>query len=325
MRPAFLITIDTEGDDLWSRPRDIRTENARHLPRFQTLCERYALKPTYLTNYEMAIDRAYIEFARDANKRNTAEIGMHLHAWNSPPIEPLTSDDFHHQPYLCEYPERIIREKVHVMTQLLGETFGAPLSHRAGRWAMSPTYAKVLVDEGYLVDCSVTPGVSWLTEPGDPTGSGGTDYTSYPDCAYFVDLDDLRRPGTSSLLEVPMTTRARRRHALLAYLPAALKQSHAVRKGLDKVAPVRWLRPRGYNRRDLLRLVDEAVDEGRDYVEFMLHSSELMPGGSPTFRSKREIDALYDDMEALFSSLRGRFIGETMTEYHGRYAVRAAA
>jgi hypothetical protein len=26
--------------------------------------------------------------------RGTAEVGMHLHAWNSPPTEPLTADDW---------------------------------------------------------------------------------------------------------------------------------------------------------------------------------------------------------------------------------------
>jgi hypothetical protein len=40
-RPAFLITIDTEGDNLWSRPRTITTRNAHSLPRFQALCEKY--------------------------------------------------------------------------------------------------------------------------------------------------------------------------------------------------------------------------------------------------------------------------------------------
>ena len=45
-RPAFLVTIDTEGDDLWSRPREIGTRNAAFLPRFQALCEAHGLKPT---------------------------------------------------------------------------------------------------------------------------------------------------------------------------------------------------------------------------------------------------------------------------------------
>src|SRR5262252_5784664 len=96
----FIITIDTEGDDIWSKPREITTRNAGYLPRFQALCERFGFKPVYLTNYEMAMSDAFVEFGRDALARGVGEIGMHLHAWNSPPIVPLTSDDFRFQPYL---------------------------------------------------------------------------------------------------------------------------------------------------------------------------------------------------------------------------------
>ena len=43
MRPLFVVTIDTEGDDQWSwrHGRPITTHNARFLPRFQSLCERF--------------------------------------------------------------------------------------------------------------------------------------------------------------------------------------------------------------------------------------------------------------------------------------------
>jgi hypothetical protein len=68
--PAFLITIDTEGDNLWQKHDSITTENARYLPRFQQLCEKYGFKPVYLTNYEMAIDPVYIEFAKDVIARD---------------------------------------------------------------------------------------------------------------------------------------------------------------------------------------------------------------------------------------------------------------
>src|SRR5262245_11322980 len=120
----FIVTIDTEGDDIWSKPRRITTRNAEHLPRFQSLCERFGFKPVYLTNYEMAISGAFVEFGRDVLARRAGEIGMHLHAWNSPPIVPLTDDDFHFQPYLVEYPEPVMREKVKRMTALLEDTFG---------------------------------------------------------------------------------------------------------------------------------------------------------------------------------------------------------
>ncbi|BAN97921.1 hypothetical protein E05_31550 [Plautia stali symbiont] len=46
-KPAFLITLDTEGDNLWrNRSGKVTTYNVRFLPRFQALCEKYGFKPT---------------------------------------------------------------------------------------------------------------------------------------------------------------------------------------------------------------------------------------------------------------------------------------
>src|ERR1051325_7305918 len=131
-RPAFLITIDTEGDNLWAHPREITTHSAASLARFQAACEEYGLLPTYLTNYEMALCPHFQVFARDVLRRGTAEIGMHLHAWNSPPLIPLTDDDYRQQPYLIEYPTEVLQEKVRVLTDTLEQTFGVKMtSHRA--------------------------------------------------------------------------------------------------------------------------------------------------------------------------------------------------
>ena len=66
-------------------------------------------------------------------------------------------------------------------------------------------------------------------------------------------------------------------------------------------------------------MVDQVVAEKRNYLEFTLHSSEFMPGGSPTFRTDDDIERLYDHLEALFSRVRSHFGGETLAEFAGRY------
>src|SRR5580704_1154121 len=121
--PAFLVTIDTECDNAWARSYSITTRNASGLPRFQALCERYGVRPTYLTNWEIATSPTFREFGRDILARGAGEIGMHLHAWNSPPIVPLTEDDYVHHPYLIEFPKELLREKVKVMTFTLEDAF----------------------------------------------------------------------------------------------------------------------------------------------------------------------------------------------------------
>jgi hypothetical protein len=323
--PLFLITIDTEGDNAWSRPRLATTRNAEFLGRFQQLCERYAQRPTWLTTYEMIRSAVFREFAIDVLSRGTAEIGMHLHAWNSPPLEPLTTDDTQTVPYLIEYQPRVMREKIHTLTATIEDTLQTKMvSHRAGRWAFDARYAEMLLDEGYRIDCSVTPLVSWRSSLGDPAGRGGSDYSGFPQEAYWVDLDDISRPGSSNLLEVPVTidsfrsdVTARLVHGVDRLPRRLARLGSYTHRVVDRVSPpASWLRPNGRNGGPLRALTDRVVAEHRRYAQFMLHSSELMPGGSPTFPDDASIERLYDDLETLFESLHGRFQGATLTEFY---------
>ncbi|PPC67945.1 deacetylase [Pantoea sp. ICBG 985] len=311
-KPAFLITLDTEGDNLWrNRSGKVTTHNVRFLPRFQALCEKYAFKPTWLTNYEMASDPAYVEFGRDLLARGQGEIGMHLHAWYSPPEYALTDDEWRYQPYLIEYPENVLRDKVAFMTDLLENAFQRKMtSHRAGRWAFNEVYARALIDQGYLVDCSVTPRVSWRNAQGAPQGQGGTDYSHFPDRAYFLDEQDISRPGDSPLLELPMSIQYR-----YGTLTNQLRKMWNGIRGRQRGPSVNWLRPVGGNLAQMKQVAEQTLSQGNDYVEFMLHSSEFMPDGSPTFKTEADIERLYDDLEGLFSWLATRTQGMTLTEF----------
>jgi hypothetical protein len=319
--PAFLITVDTEGDDLWSQPAKITTKNARFLPRFQTLCEKYGFRPTWLVNYEMAECGEFVEFARDVLRRGTGEIGMHLHGWNSPPICALTDDDCRHQPYLFEYPEAVMRVKIRAMTDLLGERFERKMvSHRAGRWGLNATYARLLVEHGYRVDCSVTPHISWREFPGAPGGAGGADFTAFPDQPYFVDLERIDRLGDSTLLEVPLSvipSRSARLNGWLEHGPSI------IRRGFGRFFPARhWLAPRDRwaNQRGMLAILNHALANNWNCVELATHSSELMPGGSPFFPDEASIERLYRRLESLFAIAGQNFRGMTLEQFATAYS-----
>lgn len=316
-KPYFLITIDTEGDDLWSSPREITTRNAEYLPRFQSLCESYGLKPTYLTSYEMATDPFFQEFGKEVFNRSAGEIGMHLHAWNTPPMIALTEDDFKYRPYLIEYPENVMRDKIVTMTDLLEDVFGEKMvSHRAGRWSFNEIYARILVELEYRVDCSVTPHYSWKHTPGAPDCEGGTDYTDFPETCYFISLDDICLPGESMLLEVPMTVIQRDR-PLIGPLKGKFNRDSLPSRALNRLFPTNmWFVPDGKNSDDLQSIMDECLRLNRDYIEFFLHSSELMPGGSPRHRQKDDIEKLYDSLEQLFDMAKDHFQGGTLEMFH---------
>ena len=199
------------------------------------------------------------------------------------------------------------------------------LSHRAGRWSFNAAYARILVEEGYCVDCSVTPHVSWARTAGDPAQNGGTDFSAFPWQPYWMDLDDISRPGSSPLLEVPMTILpgANPLAPAARKMPAGSLPRRALNKFLD-IEPS-WLRPTGGNSAAMKRVVARAAREGRSHLEFMLHSSEFMPGGSPTFPDEAAIEALYRDLEEVFESIRPHFEGATLSEFHDAFAAASPA
>lgn len=321
----FIITVDTEGDNMWARPREITTRNAAFLPRFQALCERYRFKPVYLTNHEMAMSDLFVEFGRDVIERDAGEIGMHLHAWNSPPLYSLTGDDFRYQPYLIQYPAAVMKEKIRTLTALLEDRFGRRMvSHRAGRWAFDGRYAAMLLDAGYRVDCSVTPGVDWSAHPGAPAGRSASNYTGFPERPYFFSPSDISEPSNGALLEVPMTVRCGR---LYRQMPWAYRVPVA-RWLAKKISPAPcWLCPSPLQERrnlnTMITLARQARVDGASHVEFMIHSSELMPGGSRTFQTEIDIERLYAYLEMLFDELSAWCRGVTLAEFD--HALRQAA
>jgi len=315
-RPFFLVTIDVEGDNVWARQPSTTTRNAAFLPRFQELCERYGLRPTYLTNLDMARSPEFQVFARRFLREDTAELGMHLHAWDNLSGFQLSREDWRHHPYLMEFPEDVIHREVGLMTDLLQDAYGVKVvSHRAGRWGFDAAYARALAAHGYRVDCSVTPHLSWRDQVGDPDGGGGSDYTGFPEHAYWLDLEDIARSGASGLLEIPMTVRPYRRPRVNT-VRRCLREGSFLRRLVDWTCPpIVWLRPNGRNLRRMRQLLCAARAEERDYVMFMLHSSELMPGGSPRFGTEASVAKLYEEMERIFGEAAPHFRGATLAEY----------
>lgn len=318
----LLITIDTEGDNAWAKKgHEQSTRNARFLPRFQEFCERFGSKPTYLATYEMAKDDFFVEFARDALRRDVCEVGLHPHPWNSPPLQKLTFDDVRTQPYMIEYPQSVVRDKVRVLTELLSERLETRLrSHRAGRWAFDAMYAKVLREYGVQIDCSVTPFKRWdwaAQRCGAPLRVIPPDYSEFPAEPYFLDPDDISRPGNTSMLEIPMTIIANHGKLLASVYSSVPGSMQRVIRGVFG-QPVIWFRPsRRRNRREMIRVAEHCFAQNTGYIMFMLHSSELMPGGSPSFPDEASIERLYEDMESVFRWVYDQGArGATCSEYY---------
>ena len=299
-----MISVDTEADNQWDTSHGITTENALFIPRFQSLCEEYGFKPVYLTDYEMALDPRFSDYAAARQESAACEIGMHLHAWTTPPLCSINRITDARE-YLIEYPDEIMEAKIDTMTRTLEKVFGKkPVVHRSGRWVMNDVYFRLLVKYGYQVDCSVTPLVDWSTTVG-ATGMTGNDYRTEPLLPY------RRKDG---LLEIPVSIR-RLRYYALERVTGAYSAARELRNMVR--GNVQWMRPFDLlSERGMLRLLDSLSKENAPVV-FMIHSSELMPGGGPGGMNKEDIDRLFGIMNNTFRrAYNAGYRGCTMSEYY---------
>ena len=77
-----------------------------------------------------------------------------------------------------------------------------------------------------------------------------------------------------------------------------------------------WLRPISKSFEKLVYLTEIVLAEDIDYLEFMIHSSELMPGGSPYFKTSEDIEIAYCVMEKYFKYVSDiGFCGATLSSY----------
>lgn len=77
-----------------------------------------------------------------------------------------------------------------------------------------------------------------------------------------------------------------------------------------------WLRPGHSSEKQMQYLIERIVDSDADYLMFMLHSSEFMPGGSPNFKTAESIENLYALLERLFARIALQFQGITLRDYY---------
>jgi hypothetical protein len=316
----FIISIDTEGDNQWDHGRELTTENIRYVPRFQDLCEKYLIKPVYLVTSEVCEDVFAQEIFRDYMAGGKAEIGAHLHSWTTPPFHDRPGYRFNDPDhgFATEFPVDILSEKVRKLTGQIESSFGKrPLSFRSGRFGFDERLARMLAENSYLIDSSVTPWASWAGYKGLPGGNGGPDFTAKEAYPYRYSFED------KALLEIPVTI-------LPTRFPLNTYKSFASYyfRNVDKSIPLRvfrklmfknqplWLRPHGWMNLPLLdEIVREAVRLELPYLVMMFHSSELMPGCSIYRKDKEAVEKLYDLLESFFVLLQNRRIDSvTLTE-----------
>jgi hypothetical protein len=319
--PAVLIGIDTEADDQWSDEgrRRLQVRNAERLPALQELCDRVGARPSYLVTWEMATRPESAPILRALGANGACEIGTHLHPWTSPPFR---AEDLQAHTYPHNLPPELLDRQITELTAAIEENLGVrPTTYRAGRNGFDGGTLPVLERLGYTVDTSVDPLFK-------ETRKRGMTFAGAPREPYFPDYADVRRPGASKVLEIPITS------ATVPRLPKALEAAYTSLKpipwrGALKRVGLRaaWLRPSYSSRADMLAFASRLAREGASCFNIIFHSSELLPGGSPYTPDQASVDRFLADLEALLVHLTGTLgvVGRTYAEFAREYHLERGA
>ena len=316
-RPAFLVAIDTEGDNQWdaSARRDQKFENLYALGRLHEFFERHGARPTYVITHPVATDARSAGVLRGLLARGTCEIGAHHHAWETPPF---SADDVVRHPYALSLPIDQFDAQLSSLTQAIVDGVGVqPVSYRSGRFGFSAAHVSSLERAGYLVDSSVAPLFYEAHKQ-------GPDFVGAPLTPYFLAYDNATRAGSSNVLELPISAALNRRlpevvQRLYARAPWNYTTKRVLR--LAKVAHVRWLRPSYSSAEDMIALARQIARQGVPILNLLFHSSEAIVGGSPYNRTQGELDAFYERLGRVLTYVMKDLGAEPLTfaEYRDRF------
>jgi peptidoglycan/xylan/chitin deacetylase (PgdA/CDA1 family) len=319
----LLVGIDTEGDNQWDAAAraNQRFENIYALPRLHALFARHGVRPTYVITHPVATDSRSADVLRALVAGGDCEIGAHHHAWETPPCTP---DDVRRHAYASTLPRQQFEEQLASLTSAIAAAVGVrPVSYRSGRFGFSADHVAALEREGYLIESSIAP---LFYE----SHKGGPEFVEAPLTPYFLAYDTATAPGTSNLLEVPVSAALNRRlPRRLQYMYARAPRNYTTKRALRALGllRLRWLRPSYSSLDDMIALARDLVRQQVPVLNLLFHSSEAIVGGSPYNRTQAELDDFCDRLEK-FLAFAVKDIGArpaTFAEFRASYCSEAAA
>lgn len=281
----LVITVDVE-EDQWGmrKERHSTTENIRQIPLLTDLFRDFDIVPTYLLTFPVVSDDGALAIVRHAYDSGRCEIGMHCHAWTTPPFqEPLTRPNS----MLCNLDPWLQQRKLHRLYETIATRVRTrPIAYRAGRWGYGRETAQVLLDLGCRIDSSLTPYTSWAR-------SHGPDYSHVTPQPYRFTPGHIFSPDPlGPLLEVPATIGyLRGRFDACARLADRLDTSPLQRLKLTallgRLGLLRkvWLSPEQETTARMIQLVKQMEWHGYGLLNLVIHSSSLLAGCNPFVRT----------------------------------------
>lgn len=305
----LIVSIDTEEDD-WGvyKLTGYHLTNISHLPELQKLFDRYQIKPTYLIDYPVAADEIHRDFFKTVHDTGRAEIGAHLHPWNTPPFE---EEPTKYYSMMKNLPSDLQKKKIIALTELIERNLGiAPKSFRAGRFCFNEQTIPILLELNYYVDSSVTPFVDWKEN------CGGMNFHGYPYYPYLIALGQNinchRHDAT--LWEVPITigfnrTPFRLYNSIYEFLGKNGLSVLRLRGLTHKVGLLKkiWLSPELSGYKEMQQLSKVIIRLGIPVLNLFFHSTSLAPGLSPFVRTIQDRQTFFKNLELYFFWLHDNY------------------
>ena len=291
--PLFVaVSLDVEEEGLFGGQYACRRPSIRNtafLYRLRSLTER-GVRPTLFCAHSVLADEAsrdHLAAMQDAG----AEIGAHLHHWNTPPLMAGTPDSLPRVPAAALSPSLLADKLRTVLTAARSLSTSPVVSFRMGRWDLKNCVRPLLAEQGITLDSSVCP----LRQH-----KGGPDHFLAPADPYWV---DGATPDGTPLLEAPIT-----QIPLLRPLPVLWRA--LIRDIPRRDAFHFWgalsANPFWHNARVMRAAARLHHARGGKVLSIFWHSSELMPGGSPQTPDQRASDVHFEKIFAFFRWLRQR-------------------
>jgi hypothetical protein len=316
--PLYLvITLDVEEEGLFSGsyPRaGAGVTNVAELRRLEFIPREFGFPLTLLATYPVARDEGAREVLISWRENHGAEIGAHLHPWNTPPFRDLSQPE----PLpTARMPLDLLGAKLGSLVDCLTETCGeAPRSFRMGRFDWSSGLLELLPHFGFRVDSSMVP----LTFKGE-----GPQNFLAPAEPFWVEF--AASPGLR-LLEAPVTmvpvwaASARAWKWFAGMFPANLGEFLLSRFRLVGAAGIH---PAWFPKASMRLAVRLHQRRGGRVLTLFLHSSELLPGGSPDFPDGPAVDRLVAKLRDFLAWLvkRNQVTGVTLSGLYDLLATDA--
>jgi len=296
------VTIDVEEEGLFSgryETRGVSAKNVAELPRLDSIFREWNIAPTLLLTHSVASLEPHRDLLLKLKQQWNAEIGAHLHPWNTPPLQ-----DLHHpEPVPSEQiPRDLLNAKLYTLLQSIRQMGITPTSFRMGRFNIGPGMFSLLEGAGILVDSSVAPMRRYHS---------GSDRLAAPADPYFPDDKDPLQPGRSNILEVPITILpiCPRLGFLLERLPVREKWSSWFITNMGSLsAQPMWTRLGHLKAATRLH-----QRRGGQVLTLYFHSSELMPGGCPQHPTPQHVDRFLAKLRGFFAWLHREMPVESRT------------